>query len=142
MRAEHALRKVCAMPAAARIKAVVVDDQLTMRSLVRSALQQLGINDVREFAKPQDAISSLKTQAAHVVFSDFNMPEMDGLEFLRAVRSDPSLKSTGFILLTGRADTDLVKRAVQFGANNYLAKPFTIAVLKQKLEQVFGPLTS
>ena len=69
------------------------------------------------------------------------MPGMDGLEFLRTVRSDPSMKTMGFILLTGRADADLVKRAVQFGANNYLAKPFTVAVLKQKLEQVFGALT-
>jgi len=58
------------------------------------------------------------------------------------VRGDPVLKSTGFVLLTGRADADLVKRAVQFGVNNYLAKPFTVAVLKQKLEQIFGPLTA
>jgi two-component system, chemotaxis family, chemotaxis protein CheY len=69
------------------------------------------------------------------------MPEMDGLEFLRSIRSDPQLKSTGFILLTGRADVELVKRAAQFGANNYLVKPFTVAVLKQKLEQIFGSLT-
>jgi len=75
------------------------------------------------------------------VFSDFNMPEMDGLEFLRAIRAEPTLKTIGFILLTGRADADLVKRAAQFGANNYLVKPFTVAVLKQKLEQIFGALS-
>jgi two-component system chemotaxis response regulator CheY len=51
------------------------------------------------------------------------------------------MKATGFVLLTGRADADLVKRAAQFGANNYLVKPFTVAVLKQKLEQIFGALT-
>ncbi|MDE2184125.1 MAG: response regulator [Alphaproteobacteria bacterium] len=130
------------MPSAAKIKAVVVDDQLTMRTLVRSALQQIGVTDVREFPKAQEAIAAMKTQPAHIILSDFNMPEMDGLEFLRAVRADPTLKSTGFVLLTGRADVELVKRAVQFGANNYLAKPFTVAVLKQKLEQVFGPLTA
>ena len=129
------------MPSVSKIKAVVVDDQLTMRTLVRSCLQQIGLTDVREFAKPQEAIQSLKAQPAHIVLSDFNMPEMDGLEFLRAIRADPALKSTGFVLLTGRADVELVKRAVQFGANNYLAKPFTVATLKQKLEQVFGPLT-
>lgn len=129
------------MPSVSKIKAVVVDDQLTMRTLVRSCLQQIGLTDVREFAKPQEAIQSLKVQPAHIVLSDFNMPEMDGLEFLRAIRADPALKSTGFVLLTGRADVELVKRAVQFGANNYLAKPFTVATLKQKLEQVFGPLT-
>jgi two-component system, chemotaxis family, chemotaxis protein CheY len=129
------------MPAAAKIKAVVVDDQLTMRTLVRSCLQQLGLVDVREFPKAPEALAGLKSQPAHIVLSDFNMPEMDGLEFLRSIRSDPQLKATGFILLTGRADVELVKRAAQFGANNYLVKPFTVAVLKQKLEQIFGTLT-
>jgi two-component system chemotaxis response regulator CheY len=129
------------MPAAAKIKAVVVDDQLTMRTLVRAALQQIGVTEIREFAKAPEALASLKTQPAHIILSDFNMPEMDGLEFLRAVRGDPQIKSTGFVLITGRADVDLVKRAAQFGANNYLVKPFTTAVLKQKLEQLFGTLT-
>ncbi|HUO02794.1 MAG TPA: response regulator [Rhizomicrobium sp.] len=129
------------MPAASKIKAVVVDDQLTMRTLVRSSLQQIGVTDVREYPGPQEAINSLKTQAAHLILSDFNMPQMDGLQFLRAVRTDGQLKGLAFILLTGRADADLVKRAAQFGANNYLVKPFTVAALKEKLEQVFGPLT-
>ena len=130
------------MPAASKIKAVVVDDQHTMRSLVRTSLQQIGITDVRDFPGATDALTSIKAQPAHIVLSDFNMPGMDGLEFLRAVRADPSTKTTGFVLLTGRADVDLVKRAIQFGANNYLAKPFTVATLKQKLEQIFGPLTA
>jgi two-component system chemotaxis response regulator CheY len=129
------------MPSASKIKAVVVDDQLTMRNLVRSCLQQIGVLDVREYAGPQEALESLKAQPAHIVLSDFNMPGMDGLEFLRTVRADPTLKAMGFVLLTGRADAELVKRAAQFGANNYLAKPFTVATLKQKLEQVFGALT-
>ena len=129
------------MPAAAKVKAVVVDDQLTMRTLVRSALQQIGLTDIREFPKAAEALGILKVQPAHIIFSDFNMPEMDGLEFLRSVRADPQMKATGFVLLTGRADADLVKRAAQFGANNYLVKPFTVAVLKQKLEQIFGALT-
>jgi len=129
------------MPSAAKIKAVVVDDQLTMRTLVRSCLQQIGLTDIREFPKAPEALSALKSAPAHIIFSDFNMPEMDGLEFLRSVRADPSLRSIGFVLLTGRADADLVKRAAQFGANNYLVQPFTGAVLKQKLEQIFGALT-
>ncbi|MDR3528776.1 MAG: response regulator [Rhizomicrobium sp.] len=129
------------MPSPSKIKAIVVDDQLTMRTLVRSCLQQIGLTDIREFPKAPEALAALKAQPAHIIFSDFNMPEMDGLEFLRAVRADPTIKSTGFILLTGRADADLVKRAAQFGANNYLVKPFTVAVLKQKLEQIFGVLS-
>jgi len=69
------------------------------------------------------------------------MPVMDGLEFLRALRANPAMANTAFILLTGRADKELVARAMQFGANNYLVKPFTPAHLKEKIEQIFGPLT-
>jgi two-component system chemotaxis response regulator CheY len=128
------------MPAAGKVKAVVVDDQLTMRSLVRSSLQQIGVVDIREFGSAGEAYQDLKAKPAHVIFSDFNMPGMDGLEFLRAVRADAATKATAFILLTGRADKDLVQRAAQFGANNYMVKPFTTAVLKQKLDQIFGEL--
>lgn len=130
------------MPSAAKVRAVVVDDQLTMRVLVRSGLQQIGLSDIREYPTATEAFQNLKLQPAHVILSDFNMPGMDGLEFLRAIRSDPVTKGMGFILLTGRADKDLVVRAAQFGANNYLVKPFTVATLKQKLEQVVGALTA
>ena len=128
------------MPAAAKVKALVVDDQLTMRSLVRTALAQVGVVDIREFPSASEALHDLKVRPAHVVLSDFNMPGMDGLEFLRAIRADAATKATAFILLTGRADKDLVQRAAQFGANNYMVKPFTVAVLKQKLDQIFGEL--
>lgn len=128
------------MPAANKVKAVVVDDQMTIRSLVRSSLQQIGVVDIREFGSAADAYNELKAKPAHVILSDFNMPGMDGLEFLQAVRADATTKATAFILLTGRADRDLVQKAAQFGANNYMVKPFTTAVLKQKLSQIFGEL--
>ncbi len=129
------------MPAAAKLSVMVVDDQLTMRSLVRSSLQQLGISDVREYAGGAEALNSLNARTANVVISDFNMPGMDGIQFLQAMRAQPQYKSTAFILLTGRADKELVIRAVKAGANNYLVKPFTAAILKQKIEQVVGALT-
>lgn len=128
------------MPAAAKIDALVVDDQLSMRTLVRTGLNTLGITNVRECPSAQNALDSLRDQGTHIIISDFNMPEMDGLALLRAVRSDEKFKNTGFILLTGRADKDLVLRAAQFGANNYLVKPFTVASLKEKIEQVVGAL--
>jgi len=129
------------MPAAAKLNVSVVDDQLTIRSLVRTGLQQIGILNVREFPNASEAWQSVQVQPPHVIISDFNMPGMDGLEFLRTIRAAPQMKNTAFILLTGRADKELVARAAQFGANNYLVKPFTVAVLKQKIEQVVGPLT-
>lgn len=129
------------MPAAAKLQVVVVDDQLTMRTLVRTGLQQIGISNSRDFPSAAEAWQDLHTHPAHIVISDFNMPGMDGLGFLRAIRAYEAMKNTAFILLTGRADKELVARAVQFGANNYLVKPFTVATLKQKIEQVVGPLT-
>lgn len=129
------------MPAASKLSVVVVDDQLSIRGLVRTGLNSIGVTQVREFGSASEALGSLKAQTANIVISDFNMPEMDGLAFLRSLRSDQTFKSTAFILLTGRADKDLVQRAVQFGANNYLVKPFTVASLKEKIEQVVGALT-
>ena len=129
------------MATASKLQAVIVDDQFTMRALVRTGLQQIGIMQVREFPTATEAWQSLQTQSAHFVISDFNMPGMDGLQFLRTMRANPKMANTAFILLTGRADKELVTRALQFGANNYLVKPFTVATLKQKIEQVVGALT-
>jgi two-component system chemotaxis response regulator CheY len=129
------------MPAASAIKALVVDDQLTMRSLVRAGLQNIGITDIREAGDGEEGLRELMTKPAHLVISDFNMPKLDGLGFLRAVRGNPSVAKTAFIMLTGRADKELVQRAVQFGVNNYCVKPFTVQTLRQKIEDVFGPLT-
>lgn len=129
------------MAAAAKLNVVVVDDQLTMRALVRTSLQLIGITQVREFPAASEALAAVTSTPPHLVISDFNMPGMDGLEFLRAMRANSAMSNTAFVLLTGRADKDLVARAMQFGANNYLVKPFTAATLKEKIEQVFGALT-
>lgn len=129
------------MPAAASIHVLVVDDQMSIRSLVRSGLNQLGVVHIAEAADGVDAMKSLLLNPVHLVISDFNMPNMDGLALLKAVRANPPTSKTAFIMLTGRADRELVQKAVQFGVNNYLVKPFNVQVLKGKIEQVFGALT-
>jgi two-component system chemotaxis response regulator CheY len=129
------------MPAPASIRVLVVDDQMTMRSLVRTGLQQLGLVDVNEAPDGEEALRSLLTRPVHLVISDYNMPKLDGLGLLRAIRSHPPLAKTAFIMLTGRADKELVQKAVQFGVNNYLVKPFTVTTLKEKIEAVFGKLS-
>jgi two-component system chemotaxis response regulator CheY len=129
------------MPAASSISVLVVDDQMTIRALVRNGLQQLGFREIGEAPDGEEALRILVQRPAQLIISDYNMPKLDGLGLLRAVRSHPPIKSTAFIMLTGRADSELVKRAAQFGVNNYLVKPFTVAVLRQKIEQVFGALT-
>ena len=129
------------MPAASALNVLVVDDQLTMRSLIRNSLQQIGVREISEAADGELALRSIITKPVHLVISDFNMPNLDGLGLLRAIRALPPTSKPAFIMLTGRADRELVQRAVQFGVNNYLVKPFTTAQLKEKLEGVFGPLT-
>ena len=129
------------MPAAASLHCLVVDDQMTMRSLVRTSLQQLGVREIREASDGEIALRDVITKPVHLIISDYNMPNLDGLGLLRAVRTHPPTAKTAFIMLTGRADRELVQKAVQFGVNNYLVKPFTVQQLKDKLEAVFGPLT-
>jgi two-component system chemotaxis response regulator CheY len=129
------------MPAASAVKVLVVDDQLTMRSLVRSGLQQIGVTQIVEAPDGEEALRVIVERPVHLVLSDYNMPKLDGLGLLRAIRTYGPTSKTAFIMLTGRADTDLVKRAAQFGVNNYLVKPFTVQGLREKIEQVFGALT-
>jgi two-component system chemotaxis response regulator CheY len=128
------------MPVAADIACLIVDDQQTMRSLVRTGLQQLGFVSTFEAVDGEEGLRQMLMRPIGLVISDFNMPKLDGLGLLRAVRAHPPIQKTAFIMLTGRADKELVQRAVQFGVNNYLVKPFTVGTLKEKIEAVFGTL--
>ena len=129
------------MPTALSIKTLIVDDQQTMRSLIRTSLHALGITPTREAPDGEEGLRSLISQPCNLVITDFNMPKLDGLGLLRAIRAHGPTSKTAVIMLTGRADRELVQRAVQFGVNNYLVKPFTTQTLKEKIEAVFGPLT-
>jgi two-component system chemotaxis response regulator CheY len=129
------------MPVAADLSVLIVDDQITMRSLIRNSMTQMGISQTREAGDGEEALRALLTRPSHLVISDFNMPKLDGLSLLRAVRTHPPLKTIAFIMLTGRADIDRVARARQFGVHNFIVKPFTTATLKEKIEEVFGAFT-
>ncbi|MBU3078641.1 response regulator [Sphingomonas quercus] len=129
------------MPAAAAIKVMVVDDQTSMRAMIRRALQDFGFKDVRDKPGAVEALSAIRQDRVHLVISDFNMPDMDGLQFLEAVRGDPVIGKTVFIMLTGSSDKEIVQKAAALGVNNYVVKPFAPAALKEKIERVFGELT-
>jgi len=129
------------MPAASSLSVLIVDDQMTIRSLVRSGLQQIGCSNIEEAADGEQGLRNLIARPANLVTTDFNMPKLDGLGLLRAIRAHPPISKTAVIMLTGRADKELVQRAVQFGVNNYLVKPFTVGTLKDKIEAVVGTLT-
>ena len=128
------------MPAPSSLPCLVVDDQQTIRSLVRTGLQQLGFRTIHEAADGEDGLRHMLSRPVQLVISDYNMPKLDGLGLLRAIRSHPPIQKTAFIMLTGRADVELVGRAKQAGVNNYVVKPFTVNQLKDKIEQVFGAL--
>ena len=129
------------MPAASAIKVMVVDDQTSMRAMIRRTLQDLGFRDVRDKASASEALDDVRTNRVHLIISDYNMPEMDGLQFLQEVRKDSVIGKTVFIMLTASAEKEIVQKAAEMGVNNYVVKPFTPAALKEKIERVFGALT-
>lgn len=128
------------MPFASALRVLIVDDQLTSRALIRDGLQQLGIEDIEMAADGEQGLKVMMQKPAHLIISDLNMPKLDGLGFLRAVRANPPTKNAAFIMLTGRGDRELIERAVKCGVNNYLVKPFTMPTLKGAIEAVLGRL--
>ena len=111
------------MSIAEKIKVLIVDDQVTSRLLLGDALQQLGFKQITAAGDGEQGMKIMAQNPHHLVISDFNMPKMDGLGLLQAVRSNPA-----------------TKKAAALGANNVLAKPFTIEKMKAAIEAVFGAL--
>ena len=130
------------MPLANTLTILVVDDQQTIRSLARMALEQWGVAEILEAADGEEALKVILTHKTpiHLIISDYNMPNMNGLSLLRAVRAHGPISKTAFIMLTGRADKQMVLSAVEHGVNNYLVKPFTPESLREKIEAVIGAL--
>jgi len=129
------------MPIAAALKVLVVDDQNSVRQMTRITLEQIGVRHIHEAENGVQAMDTASTQPLDLIISDYNMPEMDGMELLRSVRGHPAARRIPFILVTGRGDRELVVKAAQAGANNYVVKPFTAEILKTKIEQVVGRLS-
>ena len=129
------------MPLAMTFKVLVVDDQLTMREVTRLALQEMGVRQIIDAENGNEAFKKATTQPLDMIISDFNMPGMDGLALLRAVRGHPAVRKLPFILVTGRGDNALVVSAAQAGVNNYIVKPFTTEMLREKVEAVVGKLS-
>ena len=129
------------MPNAIALKVLVVDDQNSVRQMTRITLEEIGIRHVHEAENGRTAMETASLQPLDLIISEYYMDEMDGLDLLRAVRGHPVVRRCPFILLTGRGDRELVIKAAQAGVNNYLIKPFTVDLLRQKIEQVIGKLS-
>jgi len=118
------------------IKVLIVDDFATMRKVVRNLLKQVGYEDIVEAEDGVMALKALKSQKIDVIVSDWNMPNMTGLELLKAVRADEELSKTPFLMVTAEALQDNVVAAVKAGVNNYIVKPFTAEVLNEKIKKI------
>lgn len=123
-----------------QLRVMVVDDMSTSRGLITQALDAFGIRSVASSPDGPSALKALETSPVHLVISDFNMPGMDGLQFLHALRSGPRTKGVGFILITGKADKAIIDKGRQLGMNNFLKKPFEPNDLRGCIEAVVGRL--
>jgi two-component system chemotaxis response regulator CheY len=122
------------------MKILVVDDFSTMRRIVKNLLRQIGYVNIDEAEDGAQAYSKLKNGGYNFVVSDWNMPNMDGLDLLRKVRSDPDLKDLPILMVTAEAEKEKVITAIQAGVNNYIVKPFTGEVLKDKMDKILEKL--
>jgi two-component system chemotaxis response regulator CheY len=119
------------------IKILVVDDFSTMRRIIKNLLRDLGFTNVDEADDGKTALPILKQGNVDFLITDWNMPEMSGIDLLKAVRADPKLASIPVLMVTAEAKREQIIAAAQAGVNGYVVKPFTAAVLKEKIDKIF-----
>lgn len=118
---------------------LIVDDQKTTRTLVRTSLREIGYREMIEAGDGEEALRILSERRIQLIISDLEMPKLNGIGLLRAVRASPEHKATPFILLTSRGEVAVVKEAKEIGVNGFVIKPFALGPLKQRVEAVIGP---
>ncbi|MCX6138814.1 MAG: response regulator [Ignavibacteriales bacterium] len=117
-------------------KFLVVDDSLTMRRIVVNALKSLGYETVIEAADGKEAAGKLAAEGADFVITDWNMPEMNGLDLVRWIRANDQFINLPILMITTRGNKEDVIEAMKARVNNYIVKPFTPAGLKEKIELI------
>lgn len=122
------------------LRVMVVDDMSTSRGLIFQALEDLGVKNVDFRKDGASALHSLVANPVHLVLSDYNMPEMDGLSLLDGLRQNRTTQRIGFILISGTADRQTIENGQKLGMNNFLKKPFSTAQLRSCMQAVVGPL--
>ena len=124
------------MSTPADMKFLIVDDFSTMRRIVRGLLKEMGCNNAEEAEDGAVALAALKAQKFDFVVCDINMPNMNGFDFLKAVRADESLKHIPVLMVTAEARKEDIVLAAQTGASGYIVKPFTKATLEEKVQKI------
>ena len=122
------------------LSVMVVDDMSTSRGLIIMALEEMGIRKFDHRADAASALNALAANPAHLVISDYNMPGMDGLRLLKALRENRITQRIGFILVSGRIDQEILSTGRALGMNNYIHKPFSTPQLRACLQAVVGAL--
>ena len=124
------------------LKFLVVDDSVTMRRIVNNSLKTLGYTNVVEASDGKDALSKLAADSTiNFVITDWNMPIMSGLELSQAIRGDAKMGTIPILMVTTRGVKEDIVQALAAKVNNYVVKPFTPQVLKEKLDQVLANLS-
>jgi len=123
-----------------KMKILVVDDFATMRRIVKNILKQIGFENIEEAEDGEQAYTKLKSGSFKFVVSDWNMPNLDGLGLLKKVRSDPDLKNLPVLMVTAEAEKEKVVEAIKAGVSNYVVKPFTAEVLKEKMDKILAKM--
>lgn len=122
------------------MKILIVDDFSTMRRIIKNLLRELGFNNTMEADDGSTALPMLRSGGFDFLVTDWNMPNMEGIELLKAVRADPMLKSLPVLMVTAEAKRDQIVEAAQAGVNGYIVKPFTAETLKEKIDKIFERL--
>lgn len=124
------------------MKILIVDDFSTMRRIIKNLLRDLGFNNTHEADDGNTAWPMLRSGNFDFLVTDWNMPGMQGIDLLRAVRADPQLCSLPVLLVTAEARRDQIVLAAEAGVNGYIVKPFTAQTLKEKLDKIFERLAA
>ncbi len=119
-------------------KILLVDDSNTMRRIQKNALGKIGFTDIDEAPDGAQALEKVKGNKYDLVLMDWNMPVMNGLDCLKAIKADPAIKSTPVVMVTSESEKTRIIEAIQAGAANYVVKPFQPDTLKEKIGAVLG----
>lgn len=122
------------------MKILVVDDFSTMRRIIKNLLKDLGFSNIQEADDGNTALPMLQQGDFDFVVTDWNMPGMQGIDLLRAIRSSDKLKHLPVLMVTAEAKKEQIVAAAQAGVNGYVVKPFTAGTLKEKLDKIFERL--
>ena len=124
------------------IKILVVDDFPTMRRIIKNLLKDLGFENVDEAEDGQMGLDKIRNGSFDLIVSDWNMPNMDGLTMLQHVRADPNFSNLPVLMVTAEAKKENIVAAAKAGASGYVVKPFTAAVLEEKLNKIFEKINA